>query len=1149
MAEEIEKLSVSLALESGSFSKQISAINKEIKNSEREFKSASKGIEGFENSFVGLDAKIKSTSKQLELYNTKLNKQKDEYDKLSQTVDRQKSKLDEIESTLGKGSKEWEKQAQLVQRNSEKLSKLESDINTTENSINKLSSELEQAKQAFNDLGNKVESTDEKLEQINNQSELSQSEFNRLSTELQGTGQYFLRLSNDMNRLSSEIQSNKQKIEIYEDEIRKLGTTLDKNKQDHQQLINEIQQLENELNQAKSSYGENSREAQQLGQRLLSLKDNYNSLEREIEANTQELNQYQIELNNTVADTNRLDDELQKLPFETIGNDIKGVGEKLQGISLLFGGLATASVLAGGEASNYLGKIKGALGETTIEAKKTFNMVQDLAQDGFNFEEATQALITVKQVMKDLLDPSEIEDFTGDVLALSSTFDQDFNEVIRTTSSMIRNFGIDGEQALDIIAYGFQNGLNASDDWLDTLWEYSNQFSGLGFTAEQTLSIIKNGMDEGTFNTDKMADMIKEANIRLKEMGDTQVGAIEKLGLSTTEVQNNVAKGGEAASNQMIQLAQKVLEIKDPVEQNAIAVAIFGTMFEDLGINGVQALSGIGTETLNTKGAIDGVRQAFEETFGAQMAEIVNSLKEPLMSLGESMMPLIEDASDLVIKFSEWFSSLDEGTIKSIGNFVLIAAALAPVLSTIGNLIVVGGNLSLMLGGLSEATGLLSGAMAILSGPVGIGLAIVALVGLISKVGESESALGWLQDKFGSFGTIVGGICEFIAGIWNLTFDELVAKANLGMDLIAACIDGPGGATVKQAWDKYNKSIEKTTKEAWDNITLTTTRNLSQQKNSVDKETKDAADQMNKNTKAGSDAIDRNTKDAANKADVNTKLAKDSMDKNTKSGADAVDKNTKDASNKAEINTKDAANKVDENTKLVKNSMDTNTKFGADAVDKNMKFASQSVFSESGKISNDVKSNMDASVQSMKQAGSDIYNGMNTSFSKLSIQGKQHFSDLYNGVTTSTSKMANHAIVDWQRIRGEYSKKITGEIVITTTKKTVYETSNKSSDSRQKNIEAQTYSIENLRAVNIAPYDFSSYNQDSQLSKSIISIQRENNSNKILESKLDKLIDVISNKKEIQQNNNINITAQEPLSPSQLARKTRKELETLGRRL
>ena len=68
-SEEIASLSVSLALATDKFDKAITEVNKQIKISEREFKNASKGVENFEGSFKGLDAKIQATTKQLDYIN------------------------------------------------------------------------------------------------------------------------------------------------------------------------------------------------------------------------------------------------------------------------------------------------------------------------------------------------------------------------------------------------------------------------------------------------------------------------------------------------------------------------------------------------------------------------------------------------------------------------------------------------------------------------------------------------------------------------------------------------------------------------------------------------------------------------------------------------------------------------------------------------------------------------------------------------------------------------------------------------------------------------------------------------------------------------------------------------------------------------
>ena len=234
-------------------------------------------------------------------------------------------------------------------------------------------------------------------------------------------------------------------------------------------------------------------------------------------------------------------------------------------------------------------------------------------------------------------------------------------------------------------------------------------------------------------------------------------------------------------------------------------------------------------------------------------------------------------------------------------------------------------------GGLGLAAGTLG---SILSGGL-----IVALVGMIAKVGESETALGWLQDKFGSLGTIIGGVCEVISGIWNMTIDNLVTKAGLGFDLIAACIDGPGGMTVKESFANYNSKMEELSSKAWDNITMQTTRDLSQQKNNVDKE----------------------TKETASKADKNTKDMARSMDKNTKDGSKSVSDNMKDTSKVV----------MDESGKIPKD------------VESNMQKSVQAMRQAGSDIYNGMNTSFSKLASQGKQHFSDLYNGTTRSSSQM----------------------------------------------------------------------------------------------------------------------------------------------------------------------
>lgn len=1040
---EIEKLAVSLSLEAGSFEKQISNINKLITNSERQFKSAAKGVENYEKTFVGLDEKIKKTTKQLELYQLKLSKQQKEHEDLSKTLKSQIDKLNDLEQTLGKGSDEWKKQAELVQKNSQKLTKLTTDIKDSQNNITRLTSELEKSKKEFAELSQKTELLDDKLEDLSKEAELSQSEFNLLASELKASENSFKNLVLKIKETSTQIENGAKKIEAYSKEITDSREELSKNQKEHQKLATEIKSVEQDLERAKKEFGENSNEAKQLGQRLLSLKDDYQKLENEIDSNKKTLDKYQVELNNTKAEVNQLSSELKQMPFDKVKNDIDGVTDKLKGLSGAAAGIEVAGVAAFGEASNAVGKLEGALGLTSKQADKVFQSVQELAQRGFDFDSALEILIRVNQVMSDLLDPNEINEFSAGVLAISDTFDQDLNDVIKASSSMIRHFGIDGDEALDIISYGLQNGLDMSNDFLDTLWEYSNQFSDMGFTAKDTLQIINQGMKDGAFNTDKLADGVKEFNIRLSEVGKTQEAALGELGLNVKDVTDAFNDGGEAGKNMALKVAMELMKVEDETKRNQLAVALFGTMYEDVGDSVVNALTSITDSSIDVEGKTNDVKAAFEETFGAEVNGIMQELKEPLIEIAEKgLIPILEVASDLIKEFAEWFRGLDEGTIQTIAKMGLITMAIAPVLSLISNGIGIVGRLAGSFGGLSTNAGFLTSILGVLSGPVGIGLAIAALTALLTYVGDNENAILWLQESFGGLGIVIGSVCEFISGIVQLTFGNMANMIGGVFDIIGAIMDGPGGLTVTEAFSGMMNKITMTSEEAWGKIETRTTRGMSQMRYASD----ESLSQLLSGMEATMSQIPTITEGKYNEAahimglqlmnmDSTQLLILQGMNDTTKNmfqgiregmtiseAAGQVEKNLKQMSAAGRLDSDTLNKDISAAMKNLSEQMDVQTEIGSKEATENTSTMKDNVSTNVLNLETDVSDSLTRLLENATSSSND----MNTDASMSADTMKTN-------VTNSTKTMANQAESDWNRLRSVYGRSINGNITVTRT--------------------------------------------------------------------------------------------------------------------
>ena len=1053
MSDVISRLSVELALESGNFSKAITNANKAIKNLDKDFRSATKGIENIEKSFVGLGAKIDTLNKKIEVNKQKLDAQKQSYGKLEETLEKQKNKLSEIETTLGKNSDAWNKQSELVAKNSAKLASLGADIGKTESEINQLTSELKQSESAFQQLGNKTETLDSKLSKIGEGANLAQSEFNKLGSELAQNGTYFQKLENEVNQLTNKIDTGKAKINAYKQEIATVGASLDKAKNEHNQLGSTIQKVEKELQQAKTSYGANSQEALQLKQKLFQLKDSYNILSGEIAQGEGYLRNYQTELNNTVAQVNKMEGELKKLPFDKVGTDLKGVGQTVKGVGQDLMPL-TASITATGIASGKM---------------------------AFDFEQGMSKVGTL--VAKS---GKELSDYSVNVNGSLTTAGNVIKNISKNTGISINEMteamyqGISAGADLDNV-FGLMEtssrlaigGFTTTETAIDGLTTAMNAF-GISYTdvnkvADKFILAQNNGklvVDELAQSMGKVAPIAQSAGVSLEELLSA-TASLTMAGIPANEAMtalksafSNIIKPSSEASKIANQLGMEFNStalqsqglagfldmVKTATGGNIDTMArLFGSTEA---LNAILLLTGEGANTftntlkeMNTVG--DLTQQAFEgmkESAGSQLLDAINNLKISFISLGETLAPTIETLAQGIEKLANWFGNLSPQAQTAIVTLGGITAAIAPLLVVVGNLLILGGNLVTLFGGLGASTGILGGALATLSG-VALPALIVAFTGVLSKIGKSESALSWLQDKFGSLGTVIGGVCEFISGIWNLTFDNLIAKATLALDLIAAVIDGKGGQTISGAFQNYNNKMKEISEDAWNNITLTTTRELSQQKNNVDKIGKETTNVVDKNTKNAKDKATTNTKELSNSIDKNTKEAKDKANKNTQDLAKELDTNTKKAKDNADKNTKDASKVVQDNTsKMAKDAKTNSSKLAAD-MDTDFKKANKSIQQESTNMYNGSKQSFSKLAEIAKQAGTDMYNGIRVSAEKMASSAKQSASNMYNGVTTSTRNMANNAIADWNRVKNAYATPITGKIQVvkTTITKTAQE--------------------------------------------------------------------------------------------------------------
>lgn len=292
---------------------------------------------------------------------------------------------------------------------------------------------------------------------------------------------------------------------------------------------------------------------------------------------------------------------------------------------------------------------------------------------------------------------------------IADALDEDVRPTAEAVTTLLRTgLAKSSQQAFDILASGVTNGLNRSEDLLDTFTEYPVVLKRLGLSGEESLGLINQGLIAGARNTDVVADALKEFQIRATDGSKSSAAGFERLGLSAEEMTAKIARGGDDARDGLQTVLDKLRETEDPVARNAAAVELFGTKAEDLGdalfaldpktavekLNGVQGAAQRMFDTLadNDQAKIDGAFRSIETAVQGIQGTLAAGFGEPLADLAEFVSknrgPVTQFFLDLVNGALDFGSSLVEGTAagtEALGQFV--SGPLADVVDGLGSFI------------------------------------------------------------------------------------------------------------------------------------------------------------------------------------------------------------------------------------------------------------------------------------------------------------------------------------------------------------------------------------------------------------------------------------------------------------------------------
>ncbi|OKP97778.1 phage tail tape measure protein [Paenibacillus sp. P46E] len=331
-------------------------------------------------------------------------------------------------------------------------------------------------------------------------------------------------------------------------------------------------------------------------------------------------------------------------------------------------GLAAHAVFSFSEEyQEAMNQIQSSTGATDKQMLGFSKIAEDLYNNnmGENFYDIAESMSTVLQVTKQT--GKALEDATNSAIVFRDAAGEDVAESVKATDTMVKNFGGDSVKAYNLLAQGWQKGLNKSGELLDSANEYSVYFDKIGFNANQMFDTFAAGLEAGAFNLDKVGDAVKEFGIRSKDGSKTSIAAYQSLGLNAEKMTATFAAGGPAAKKAFDQVVAAIAAVKDPAKQSAAAVGLFGTQAEDMEIGVITSLGNAKSQFDSTKATIDEIAATKYNTIGQAFGGIGRTLQTSLiLPISKKLLPIF---SELAGKMTVWVPAV-MGAFGKVGDVV-----------------------------------------------------------------------------------------------------------------------------------------------------------------------------------------------------------------------------------------------------------------------------------------------------------------------------------------------------------------------------------------------------------------------------------------------------------------------------------------------
>lgn len=402
-----------------------------------------------------------------------------------------------------------------------------------------------------------------------------------------------VRLSIDSHEFDANIKRAGEALNKFFDQAKKGDRTFEVLDDDAMEVVKTFGRMET---QSKSARGQIS----ELTKGFTDLSLIYKRLTDEEKASpvgkemAKSLGELKTRIQDTKKDLASINQELSGSKFGQFGGIIDGIGHKM-GVSANLTELLTSktALMTAGIGAAVAAIYKG------TEAWTKYNA--ELSKQ----DQQTQVITGLKG--------SGADRMTDVMRALSDTYKVDFRQAVEAANTLMSQFGVSGDEAIQLIKDGMQGMIQGDGPkLLSMIQQYAPAFRDAGVSASQLVAVIHNS--EGGIFTDQNMSAIVMGMKNIRLMTKATSDALDKLGIDGQDMTKKLNDGTMTVFDALKQVMGALQNVGSGSQAaGEIMQTVFGRTGYRAGTNLAKAIETLNTNLEETKRQTGELGDAFAE--------------------------------------------------------------------------------------------------------------------------------------------------------------------------------------------------------------------------------------------------------------------------------------------------------------------------------------------------------------------------------------------------------------------------------------------------------------------------------------------------------------------------------------------------------